>query len=602
MGRNKLKKTLLQKKHRKIFLLIVIMSIASCFTYELAFNSRKARHEQTQWSHALKAITPSVFKQQAYIGKIQGENKRERSLRFEKLQKEFPQLNPSWLYSSQGLIHLQLSPFEKFLYADSLLSKKYSLSWLDRDRPLVPTSVFPADPDYQRQWGLNNLGAPMERNPLPGTPGVDIGMKEVWPLIQKLDEEDKAKNIAHDDIVVAIIDSGIQYNLPDFEGKIWKNIKELNGDPGVDDDGNGFIDDIYGWDFENNDNDPMDDHLHGTHIAGIIGAKINNNIGISGIAPHVKMMAVKWLDAGLLGSTSKAILAMHYAMDKGAKILNCSWGEDNEDDAGFYEPPAALLDAIHRAEKENILIVAAAGNGNYDLQYGKFFPASYDEPNLISVAAINNQGQLWTQPAYGSNFGRNDVDIAAPGEDIVSYTLKGLKPLSGTSMAAPFVSGVAALTWFYHPELTASELKQRLMASAVTTPYLRARLRSAGVINAKYALTGEPAPKDTLDPYYWSHIPYDLKAPKPSDNEVRTYTIQYPGAQKISAHIKQLYMPFGDHVLVMNKNGDVLAKLNGSIHGEYTPHAEGDTLIINVVGKENPHGGVGLIIDYIAVE
>lgn len=492
------------------------------------------------------------------------------------------------LHNKSGLFLLKPdSKLQSYLLqGKSHLSEK--IEWFELDRPLKATSIG-TDPDFHRQWGLKNRGQKLERAQTVGLHNVDIAVEKAWEITK-----------GSKDVIVAITDSGMDLTHPDLRDNLWVNEAERDGRPGVDDDNNGFIDDIHGWDFANKDNDPTDDNQHGTHIAGIIGAEGNNNIGISGVNWKVRMMPVKWLDSGLRGATSDAVKSLHYAMDMGAQVINCSWGEDNDEDS--YEVPIALQKAIERAERENVVIVAAAGNEGYDLQHGVFFPASFKNSNVISVAAINNRAELWSAGGFGSNFGAKDVDIAAPGEDVPSYVLgQKVKALSGTSMAAPFVAGVAALILSHKPDLSAREVKQRIVQSAQTFPGLRTKIKSSGIVNAYYAVTGQPHPLDPNDPFNGAHFEHNLKIKDYALNADLEFKISHPGAQKIAVHFKRFHLTFGDHLIIKDGQGNPIKKLNGTHTGEFSPYVEGDTIILNLKSDDYGYNGMGILVDKVSV-
>lgn len=259
--------------------------------------------------------------------------------------------------------------------------------------------------------------------------------------------------------VVAVIDTGADYNHPDLAANIWTNSTELNGQAGVDDDGNGFIDDVRGWDFANNDNDAMDDHSHGTHVAGTIAAVGNNGVGVVGVNWSARVMPLKFLNASGNGTTAAAIAALNYAVQMGARVSNHSYGGGPFDRANF--------DAIAAAGTAGHLVVAAAGNGDF---FGRainndttpFYPASYnpDPDNVISVAATDSADKF----ASFSNYGATSVDLAAPGVSIYSTVPGGYGSKSGTSMAAPHVAGAAALAWAVDPTLTMTQVRARILA------------------------------------------------------------------------------------------------------------------------------------------
>ncbi len=270
----------------------------------------------------------------------------------------------------------------------------------------------PNDPGMASTWGLNNRT----------TFGADIGVNQAWNYGTS------------SSVVVAVIDSGIDYNHVDLASNIWRNSNEIAGN-GKDDDQNGYVDDIRGWNFVSNNNNPMDDNGHGTHIAGTIGAVGNNSTGVAGINWSVQMMPLKFLDRNGSGMLSDAVAAIDYARANGAKIINASWGS-----SGFS---AALQSAIQRFQNAGGIFVAAAGNEGANNARVPSFPANINLPNVISVAASTSRDAL----ANFSNYGTN-VDIAAPGSNIYS-TLPGNRygSMSGTSMASPHVAGAMALLW-----------------------------------------------------------------------------------------------------------------------------------------------------------
>jgi len=328
----------------------------------------------------------------------------------------------------------------------------------------LATTTTPNDPDYPLLWGLNNTGQ------TGGQPDADIDAPEAWNIQ------------TGNPIVVGVIDSGVDYNHPDLAANIWTNPDEIAGNL-MDDDSNGYIDDVRGWDFAFNDNNPMDVDGHGTHVAGTIAATGNNNLGVIGVAwDKAKIMPLRFLDDTGSGATSNAILAIDYAVAENVKITNNSWG-------GLIPIPSqALEDAITAFEENGGLFVAAAGNSSLNTDLVPAYPASYPNPSIISVAATDHKDIL----AYYSNYGKNSVDLAAPGSDIYS-TLPGNQYgyLSGTSMASPHVAGAVALVWSQNPSWTAAQVKQKVMDS--TEPYfnpLGVLISKAGRLNLFKALGG----------------------------------------------------------------------------------------------------------------
>lgn len=300
-------------------------------------------------------------------------------------------------------------------------------------------------------------------------------------------------------IVVAVIDTGVDYKHEDLKDNIWRNPGEIP-DNNIDDDNNGYIDDVIGWDFNEDDNDPMDETGsifrgenpgHGTHCAGNMGAVGNNGIGISGVVPQVSIMPLRFLGKNGQGTTEMAIKAIEYAIANGAHILNNSWGSKGQE----QQFDNALSDLIQKCLDKDILFIAAAGNHsvNNDTSPEAAYPASYPHANIISVAASTNSDGL----ASFSCYGKTTVDLAAPGTAIYSTVPNNryesaIIPIfaqwDGTSMAAPQVSGVAALIKSARPELTFSEIKTILLDSSDKLEAFQGRTLSGGRLNAYKAL------------------------------------------------------------------------------------------------------------------
>ena len=266
----------------------------------------------------------------------------------------------------------------------------------------VSVSALPDDPRLEDLWGLNNTGQDG------GTADADIDAPEAWD-----------STTGSSDVVVAVVDTGIDYTHPDLAANMWTNPGEISGD-GIDNDGNGYVDDIYGIDTVNGDSDPIDDHSHGTHCAGTIGANGDNGVGVVGVNWNVKLMALKFLDADGYGDTDDAITAIEYANENGADILSNSWGG-----GGFSQ---ALSDTISGVDK---LFVFAAGNDSVNTDVGPHYPSSYDAPNIVSVGASNRDDEV----AWFSNYGATSVDVFAPGEDVLS------------TVPRPAMTGIAARRW-----------------------------------------------------------------------------------------------------------------------------------------------------------
>lgn len=295
----------------------------------------------------------------------------------------------------------------------------------------------------------------------------------------KVVESQKAWDINRGgNVIVAVLDTGIDPSHPDLAPNLWTNRAEtLNG---KDDDGNGYIDDIHGWNFVSNNNQLLadDSSFHGTHVAGTIGAVGNNRIGISGHAQDVKLMSLKFLSGDGGGYISHAIKGIDYAIAHGAKIINNSWGSSSRSQA--------LSEAISRAEAAGVLFVAAAGNYGNNNDRTSFYPANYPQGNVISVAATTSNDRI----ASFSNFGAMRVHIAAPGSSIYS-TKNGnsYQTLSGTSMATPLISGVLATMVAARPDLSYSQIKGALLSSVDPIPSMAETVLWKGRVNAFRALT-----------------------------------------------------------------------------------------------------------------
>jgi subtilisin family serine protease len=371
--------------------------------------------------------------------------------------------------SQRSLFQIDAAPEQSFEQLRGQLSRMPGFRYLEPDF-VLSAAVLPNDPSFTTLYGLNNTGQSG------GVVDADIDAPEAWEL-----------TTGSPDIVVGVIDTGVDYTHPDLAANIWVNPGEIPGD-GIDNDGNGFIDDIHGWDFANDDADPMDDNNHGTHVSGTIGAVGNNGVGLAGVNWNVRIMALKYLGADGHGATSNAVDALNYATmmrrDHGINIhlTSNSWGG-----GGFSQ---ALYDAIEASGQQDMLFVAAAGNGGPD-DIGDdndtipFYPATYNLDNIISVAATNDDDVR----AGFSNFGANTVDLGAPGVSVRSTIAGGgYANFNGTSMATPHVAGVAALAWSLAPSANYQEIRDAIYAGVDPIPALAGITTSGGRLNARGAL------------------------------------------------------------------------------------------------------------------
>ena len=449
----------------------------------------------------------------------------------------------------------------------------------------APLRFFSPDPtrdfEFRNQWALHNSAY-----------GIDINVLPAWQL-----------TTGSRDVVVAVIDSGIA-PLPELEGNLWINKIEKNGLPQVDDDSNGFVDDIRGANFINPSRPYYDDHGHGTHVAGIIGARRVNGRGLIGVNQHIRMMNLKYLGSDSRGLMKDAATAIHYALDQGARIINFSSG-GSDPFAGNLPSPPALDAALARAEREGVLLVAGAGNEKLNNDHTPFYPASSPYSNIMAVAAIDSRGELYDdeRTRSGSNFGPNTVHIAAPGDRILSYTANGDQEYwPGTSMATAYVSGVAALVLSREPELTGQELKERLMQTSRPLRALRKTTISGGTVDAYHALLNIFHEPDPNDPFNWSSVPYEARTPHPyPPNYQERFVFHVPGAKRLSVHFSRFIFERRDKVYILDGEERLVAVMTGHHLEEFSPYVEGDTLILDVQADETLERW-GFHVDKIAVD
>ena len=444
----------------------------------------------------------------------------------------------------------------------------------------VAPAPLPDDERFGELWGLHNTGQADCKGQL-GMVDADIDAPEAW--------EAAAGEAAAGNVIVAIVDRGMDYTHADLAANVWVNKAEIPGN-GIDDDKNGFVDDIHGYDFYNQDGDPMDDHNHGTHVAGTIAAIGNNEIGVIGVAPQAKVMGIKFLGEGGSGEISEAILGMDYAIRMGAKVMNNSWGG-----GGFSQ---AMFDVIGRANEHQIVFVAAAGNSGVNNDQQEQYPSNYDQPNVIAVAATDNRDELASFSSYGSK----KVHLAAPGDQILS-AVRGnhYECYRGTSMATPHVSGVSALLLSVSPEMTPSEVRERLIRTSDEIPSLRRRLSARGRVNAYNAVLNIIPPKKIPDDLKWSQVARSISTPHfyPEDMD-KTWTITHEGATYLKVHFSKFETETGyDIVKITDKEGREIDMVDGIMDPFWSFEAEGDTMNIHFKSDATVHK-YGFDIDYYA--
>ncbi|TLD71154.1 hypothetical protein FEM03_09600 [Phragmitibacter flavus] len=324
----------------------------------------------------------------------------------------------------------------------------------------------PSDSRFAEQWPLRNTGQ------TGGVSGADINVLPAWTT-----------STGSESVIVAVLDTGIDTTHPDLVANLWINPDEIAGD-GIDNDNNGYVDDLHGFNFVTSNGAPTDGHGHGTHTAGTVGATGNNDIGISGVAQNVKIMALKFLSDSGSGTDSDAIEGLAYATANGAMLTSNSWG------GGDYSQ--ALEEIIQEAAAADVGCVIAAGNDGTNNDIIPVYPANYDSPNNIIVVAATDSSDML---AWFSCYGKNTVHLAAPGVEVLSTLPGGGYGLnSGTSMATPHVSGAAALMRAANPDMSFAAIKTALIAQARPVASLDPKIISGGVLNVGESIPLAVAP------------------------------------------------------------------------------------------------------------
>ena len=316
---------------------------------------------------------------------------------------------------------------------------------------LLEAEAAPNDSLFPQQWALRNTGQ------TGGTPGADIGAIAAWDLTTGSRE-----------VRVGVIDSGMDLSHPELAPNLFTNAGEIPGNL-IDDDLNGYVDDVHGWNFVEGNGDPSDDYGHGTMAAGIIGAVGNDGRGVAGVCWQVSLIPIRIINAQGVGTLTAAIRAVDYATRMGVRLTNNSWGR--------VPPSPALSDVIRAAGDRGILFVCAAGNGGLDNDATPHYPSSFEHDNMVAVAATDALDEL---PRF-SNYGATSVDLAAPGEAILStFPGGGWYTLTGTSFSTPYVAGALALAFAREPNLSGPTARTLLLQTVKPLPSLAGRMVSGG--------------------------------------------------------------------------------------------------------------------------
>ncbi|MCC7440499.1 MAG: S8 family serine peptidase [Bdellovibrionales bacterium] len=428
---------------------------------------------------------------------------------------------------------------------------------------------IPNDTDFDKNWSLLNNGQ-ADAAGQTGTPGSDIDVVPLWA----------AGHTGSREVVVGVIDTGVEWTHSDLVDNLWTNPGEIAGNA-KDDDNNGFVDDVHGWNFVANNANSSDDHSHGTHCSGTIGGTGNNGKGIAGVNWQVSIVPIKFLSASGSGSLDDAVESINYATSIGVNIMSNSWGG-----GGFSE---TMKQAIEKSRDAGILFVAAAGNSSSDNDSNPAYPASYQVENVVSVAATDNRDRI----ASFSNYGKSSVHVAAPGVKVYS-SVKGdtYASYSGTSMACPHVAGIAALLMASNQTWSFSDVKSRLITTSDPVRGLRRMVASRGRVNAYNAFHGIVPPSNEPDESLWARFEAAGETPHPYENSKSyTYTVTKQGARYIRVNLEKVDVESGyDKVQIETPAGEVIETITGRVENYTTDYAEGDTLVIRLVTDSSVNG------------
>jgi subtilisin family serine protease len=473
----------------------------------------------------------------------------------------------------------QVVPLRNFFIL-AFLAMAPSLSYSNQSSNSKHTNLFQQLPKPQT-LNLHEIDYPQERDlfseqwNLSGEPVRDfwgnvvkkphhIAVKSVW----------EAGHTGSSSMIVAIIDSGIDIHHPDLIDNIYTNTAEIPGN-GIDDDHNGYADDVHGWNFLKNTGEITDTVGHGTHIAGVIGANGHNDFGIRGINWDISLMPLVYLDDANNGNNENAVKAIEYAVKMGAKIINISWGGSIS-----YK----IHDAIAMAGEHGVLVITSSGNDGENLDVFPYFPASHHLDNMIVVGSSAFRGEILGD----SNWGKKTVDILAPGYQVLS-TLPGGKygTMSGTSMAAPHVVGVAALLWSAFPEWTVAQVKAALIESSEFDPVL-ANLIGWGQLNAAQSFQGIknqkviPSASNLQRKNHQQRLVFNASA------SLQKFSVKTPEAQVLRLHFKELKLREGvERVMMRDEHNQLIQIIAKSQQGFYSDFCYGEQVFLELVSSES---------------
>ena len=422
---------------------------------------------------------------------------------------------------------------------------------------------LPNDTDFGLLWGMKNTGQKEPGNGVDGKAGADISATKAWAI-----------TTGNRAISVAVIDTGVDYTHQELKDNIFVNTAEIAGN-GIDDDANGFIDDIHGWNFAGvSTNDPMDDNEHGTHCSGTIGAKGDDGNKIAGVTWETRILPIKFLTGGGSGTLDDAVKSIHYATKMKVNIMSNSWGG-----GGFSQ---AMFDAIKEAKDAGILFIAAAGNDGQNSDTSPHYPAGYQVENVMAIAASTNLDTL----ASFSTYGKRTVHLAAPGHKIYSSVPKnGYDTFSGTSMATPHVSGAAALLWGTNTSMSFAEVKERLMKSRVFIPSLTRKVASSGRLNIYNAIMGvyPPSPEPSEDAWKDYDTGTVIESAHPYANSFKQeWAVEGPAnAKYMRLVLEKVDLEDGyDFLKIVDATGAEMDSISGKSENASTFYVEGNKMTL----------------------